>query len=71
MLTTTVPEESIAILCFYPWVHLADTACNTLTFKDHWPHDLHDFAERPFTFYNDYNFYVAKGNRTTVCGENV
>ena len=34
-----------------------------MPFKDHWPHDLPDLAEKHLTFYNDYNFLDAKGNR--------
>ena len=36
--------QSFAYICGTIWTmqHLTFT----LTFKDHWPHDLHDFAER-------------------------
>ena len=37
-------------LCLYRWSPLDNTTLNTIlntaTFKDHWPHDLHDLAGR-------------------------
>ena len=30
----------------YPWDHLDNTTLVTLATKYHWPHDLHDLAER-------------------------
>ena len=46
---TTIPQGSITIIYLYPWSHLYNTTqhlTDTLTFKDHWPHDLHDLLER-------------------------
>ena len=37
-----------------------------IAFKDHRPHDAHGLVERYLTFYNDYNFLDANGNRTMV-----
>ena len=45
--TTTILQGRFIILCLYPWSHLdIQRLTATLTFKDHWPHDLHDLAER-------------------------
>ena len=35
---------------------------DSVAFKDNWPHDLHDLAERHLTFYFEYNFWTLKGN---------
>ena len=38
-------------ICLYPWGHLdKQHLTDTFTFKDHWPHDLHDSAEIHLTF---------------------
>ena len=47
--TTTIPRGNITILRLYPWSYLVDTTLTvSLSFKDHWSHDLHDLMERPF-----------------------
>ena len=57
--STRIPQGSITIICFCIWTikHLT----NTLAFKDQWPHDLHDLAERILTFITIYEFFVREG----------
>ena len=45
-------QGSITIRCLYLWgiIWTIEHLTDTLAFKDHWSHDLHDFAERGIIF---------------------
>ena len=47
--------------------HLTDT----LTFKDRWPYDLHDLAERLTVFVRILNFQDVRGERIRLSDDNV